>query len=186
VSAMQANHGRGVFPPNSCTRGDGRFRHGWSRPMPRPIGCCVTPRSCVRVHASSHESPTPAELAIRTLASLGAFCQLRTSRPTTPWRGRVARRSEDRRGAASGWMTDGGHAGGQEGAGHHETASRPHRQTRFARAKAASRETPPRRPFQASGARLVSRTPPAASRPARGGALMPSPAPWRRARRRAR
>jgi hypothetical protein len=26
VSAVQARQGHGVFPPNSCSRGDGRFR----------------------------------------------------------------------------------------------------------------------------------------------------------------
>ena len=26
MSAVQAHQGQGVFPPNSCSRGDGRFR----------------------------------------------------------------------------------------------------------------------------------------------------------------
>ena len=85
MNAVQADQGQGAFPPNPCSRGDGRLRYGWSRPVPRSVGCCVTPASRAD-GAHAYESTRARTGAQRPLlVTRGQLWEHRASRRWRQW-----------------------------------------------------------------------------------------------------
>ena len=108
-----ADHGHGVSRPTRAVAATDA-RYGSSRPAPRSVGCCGNRLHTDGAHADEYmRARAGAQLAARTLARLVALCQLRTPRPTSPCCG-ASHGDPWIAGGGVRWITDGGHAGGQQ------------------------------------------------------------------------